>query len=129
MYESIFRNLPGNPAWVGSFYERLAEDAVWDIDEFWRLHLALIHAAKHASDSQEKMDRDLAWAVAKIQSRVLCLVACHYDPQDVFVIANLTSEELHQFMERFCSAILGVFSGEVLAESAYDLRSPLMGDT
>jgi hypothetical protein len=129
VYESIFRNLPGNPAWVGSFYERLAEDAVWDKEEFWKLHLALIDAATQASGSVGKIDRELAWAVAKIQSRVLCLVASHYDPHDIFIIANLTSDELHQFIERFCNAILGVFSGEILAESSCDLRSPLIGDT
>lgn len=127
MYEPIFRNLPGNSAWVGSFYERLVEDAVWDRDEFWKLHFALINVAK-ASGSGEAINRELAWAVAKIQSRVLGSVAAHYNPNDIFTITNLTPDELHEFIERFDHAVLGLFSGEVLDESSYDLNNPLIGN-
>jgi len=126
VYECIFENLPGNPRWVGSFYERLVEDAIWDRDEFWKLHLALTNAAS-ASDSLETMNRELAWAVAKIQSRVLGVIAAHYNPNDIFGISNLAPDELTNFVERFDHAILGVFSGEVLAESSYDLTNPLIG--
>jgi hypothetical protein len=127
VYEPIFQNLPGNPAWEGSFYERLVEDAFWDKNEFWKLHLALVKAAR-APRSQETMDRELAHAVAKIQSRVLGLVAAHYNPSDIFTISNLTPDELHGFVERFEHAIIGVFSGEVLPESSYELTNPLVSD-
>ncbi|WP_417284915.1 hypothetical protein [Comamonas sp.] len=126
MYESIFENLPGNPRWVGSFYERLVEDAVWDKAEFWKLHLALTEAGS-ASGSLKSINRELAWAVAKIQSRVLGVLAAHYNPNDIFVISNLAPDELCQFIERFDHAVLGVFSGEVPAESSYDLINPLIG--
>ena len=126
MYESIFKNLPSSPAWQGSFCEALAEDAVWDRDEFWRLHLELIKAG-HASRAWDDISRELAGAVARIQSRVLGLIAAHYDPHDVFVIENLHADELRAYTERFDHAVLGVFSGEVLSESMYDLRSPLIG--
>ena len=126
MYDCIFENLPGNPRWVGSFYERLVEDAIWDRDEFWKLHLALTTAAS-TSGPLKAINRELAWAVAKIQSRVLGVVAAHYNPKDIFVISNLAPDELHQFVERFDHAILGFFSGEVLAESSYDLTNPFIG--
>lgn len=125
MYESIFRNLPGNPAWEGSFYERLSEEGFWDNDAFWQLHLALAHAAK-ASRALDEINRELAWAVASIQSGVFGLVAAHYNPNDVFTISNLTPDQLHDFIERFEHAVLGVFSGEAYPESCYDLRNPLM---
>jgi hypothetical protein len=127
MYEAIFRNLPGNSAWPGSFYERLVEHAIWDKEQFWTLHLALLCASR-ASDSRESINRELAWAVATIQSRVLGLVAAHYNQNDTFVITNLNPDELNAYIERFDHAILGVFSAEAVAESAYDLTNPLSGD-
>lgn len=125
--EYIFKNLPGNPAWVGSFYERLAEEGVWDKDEFWKLHLALINAANKLA-SQSSIDCELASAVARIQSCVWGLIAAHYDENDVFTIGNLTATELYDFTERFDHAILGVFSGEVIPEASYDLNNPLICD-
>ncbi len=67
MHEQIFRNYLGNPGWEGSFYERLTEYGVWDVEEFWNLHLDLINTARE--EGQENIiDRELAFCVASLQS-------------------------------------------------------------
>lgn len=123
--ECIFRNIPGNPRWESSFYERLAEHGEWNAQEFWRLHLALTEAAKHATKS-ELIDRHLALCVVKICLRVSGLIAAHFDQNDVFKITNLSYDEVHQYKERFDHAVVAVFSGEVMPESSFDLTSPLI---
>lgn len=123
MVEYIYQNIPGNPHWIGSFYERLVEYGEWNVDEFWRLHLALIEAAKNSSKS-EQINRALALAVVKIHLRVSGLISAHFDNNDVFKITNLSHEEIHQFKERLDLAVSGVFSGEVLPESSFDLKRP-----
>jgi len=123
MIEYIYHNIPGNPQWRGSFYERLAEDGEWDIDEFWRLHFALIEAAKNPAAS-ENINRSLALNVVQIHLRVSGLICAHFDNNDVFKIENLSREEIYAFKERLDLAVAGVFSGEVLPESSFDLKCP-----
>lgn len=124
MDAEIFRNLPGNPNWEGSFYEQLTEYGIWNSDEFWKLHLALTEAALRPTGS-EFIDRKVALAVATLQAEISRLVSAHYDANDVFEIKNLTPTDLHAFYERFEHAVLSVYSGEVLPESSYDLVNPL----
>jgi len=125
MHECIFRNIPGHPNWEGSFFERLVEDSIWDRDEFWKLHLALVNAALSV-DSEFWISRELAWAVAKLFAGVLAAYGAHGDPNDVFEISGITPDELRDFVERFEHASLAVFSGEVIPESSYGLRNPLI---
>lgn len=120
----LFANLPGSDTWGGSFWGRLVEDGVWDEQAFWKLHAALNSLAR-ANGGSVSIDRATAQAVCKVQARVLGCVASHYDPGDVFEITNLGDERLRDFVERFEHAVLSVFSGEVLPESSYALRSPL----
>lgn len=125
MHDHIYRNLPGNPNWEGSFYEKLTEHCVWDADEFWKLHFDLTQAAK-ISNQSDQIDRELALWVCMLQTKVFRLVCAHFNQNDVFKISNLASEEIYQFIERFEMAVIGVFSGEVLSESAFDLCNPLI---
>lgn len=125
MYTQIFRNLLGNSEWIGSFYERLADHGDWCIDEFWQLHKELVDIARSGSDSPS-IERKLASAVVTLQAKISNLISAHYDANDVFTIRNLSSDELLAFRERLDHAVTGFFSGEVIAESAYELTNPLI---
>ncbi len=125
MYVQIFRNLPGNPGWEGSFYEQLVEYGDWSIVEFWRLHFDLVSAAR-SEDLAAGMSRELALAVATLFAKITNLVSAHYNVNDVFRIINLSSDERLAFTERLEHAVLGVFSGQVIAESSYELTSLLI---
>jgi hypothetical protein len=125
MVKCIYANIPGNPEWEGTFYERLVEHAEWNASAFWQLHFSLIEVAKMGVESSQ-VDKTLAWAVLKIYSRVTSLIASHFDQNDVFAISNLSYEQIHQYKERLDMAVTGVFSGEVAPESAFDLQNPLI---
>jgi hypothetical protein len=125
MHEQIFRNYPGNPGWEGSFYERLTEYGIWDVEEFWKLHLDLINTAREEG-KKNIIDRELAFCVASLQSKIFNLIAAHYNNNDIFEIQNITPDRLIAFTERFEHAFLAVFSGEVISESSYDLTNPLI---
>lgn len=124
VYDEIFRNLPGNQRWEGSFYEQLTEYGVWNEEAFWVLHLSLTKSA--GTPQSTAIDRELALALVTLQSKVLNLIAAHYDPDDIFEIQGMASERLHAFIERFQHGVLAAFSGEVIAESSYDLVNPLL---
>lgn len=124
-FENIFRNLPGNANWVGSFYEQLTEHGIWNKKEFWLLHSDLILAANKLKDS-ESVDKQLAWAIVKLQSNIDRLFIAHFDEKDVFAILGVSTGELHAFKERFDLAVVDVFSGEVLPEGAFELVNPLL---
>ena len=119
----ILRNLPGDPHWEGSFYEQLTEYAIWDENAFWRLHLALLEAAK---TPRIAFSRENVRALVSLQGKVLNLISAHYNPGDAFNIRNLSHERLQAFDERFQHAVLSVFSGEVTPETSYDLVNPLI---
>lgn len=125
MIDYIYQNTPGNDSWEGTFYERLVEYAYWDTQEFWRLHSALLDAAVLSARS-EKIDRHLAECVIRIYSRVRGLVSAHFNANDFFKIQNLNDVEIHEFCERLDLAVIGVFSGEVLPESSFDLQNPMI---
>jgi hypothetical protein len=123
MTRTIYKNLPEHPEWEGSFYEKLAEYGIWDADEFWKLHFDLVQAAKKNNDS-ESINRKFALIVVTLYSKINNLISSHYNKNDVFQISNLTPDELLAFKERLDHSIIGVFSGEVIAESLYDLTNP-----
>ncbi|MES2038115.1 MAG: Imm41 family immunity protein [Pseudomonadota bacterium] len=125
MFENIFRNLPGNANWVGSFYEQLTEHGIWNKKEFWLLLSDLILAANKLKDS-ESVDKQLAWAIVKLQSNINGLLIAHFDEKDVFAILDMSTGELYAFKERFDLAVVGIFSGEVLPEDAFELTNPLL---
>lgn len=125
MYEQIFRNLPGNPNWEGSFYEQLTEFGKWNRDEFWKLHLELLSVAQFEARS-ETLDRAVALAVVTLYSKISSLISANYNTNDVFKIVNLTNDDLGAFTERLQHAVLSVFSGKIIPESSYDLTNPLI---
>ena len=126
-FKTIYRNLPGHLEWEGSFYEILVEYGIWNEDEFWKLHHDLTMVAME--NKGEKMDRILAAAIVKICLRVVNSIAAHYNDNDVFTIENLDDMQLIDFKERFEMAVMGAFSGEVLDESHFDLKNPLLINT
>ncbi|WP_423681469.1 hypothetical protein [Undibacterium sp. WLHG33] len=125
MFENIFRNLPGNVNWEGSFYEQLTEFGRWDAKEFWMLHLDLINAADKFKNF-DSVDKELALGIVTLQSKIARLFIAHFNERDAFKIINLSEENLYAFKERFDLAVIGVFSGEVLSEDSFDLVNPLL---
>lgn len=125
MFENIFRNLPGNSKWEGSFYEQLTEFGIWDEKEFWLLHLDLIVAAGEFKNA-DSIDKKLACGIVALQSKIDRLFAAHFNERDAFKIIGIGEENLYAFKERFDLAVIGVFSGEVLSEDAFDVVNPLL---
>lgn len=123
-YLTLYRNLPGSDLWEGSFYEKLTEHGIWDEDEFWRLHLDLTHIAQNIKG--ETISRELACAIVKLYSRISSLISAQLNINDMFVISNLSQDQLFAYRERLEMAVVGVFSGEVLDESSFDLQSPFL---
>ena len=55
-----------------------------------------------------------------------CFSSNYFNKNDVVNLQGITDEKLHDFIERFDMAILGITSGEVLPESSFDLVNPLI---
>jgi len=125
MHSELLRNIPGNPNWEGSFYERLTEYGEWDSKSFWLLHLDLLNIANQQVSNQP-VERELAHVLLMLQQKVLTLITAHFAKNDVFQISNINTEQLYEFKERFEVAVLGAISGEVLPESSFDLVNPLV---
>jgi len=125
MFEHILCNLPEHANWEGSFYEQLTEYGTWNKKEFWLLHRDLVLAAHELKDA-EKVDKQLAEAIVRLQANVDRLFIAHFDQNDVFTILDLNVDEIYAFKERFETAVAGVFSGKVLAEDAFELLNPLL---
>lgn len=121
----VHRNLPGNPDWEGSFYERLAEYGEWDEAEFWLLHTELTQLARSLGAFRE-ISKEIAHKLFKIYARVLGLISAHFDPNDLYVIEGIESSRLFAFKERLDSAFSGVFLGEIPPESSFTLKNPLL---
>jgi Immunity protein 41 len=127
LYE-IERYSANHPDWEGSFSERLYEYCEWDINEFWKLHKTLIDLAIFLRD-QDFVDKRLMLEILGIQQSVQNMFSAHFSKRDVCNIKNISEEELREFMERFNIAILGVASGQVIPESSFDLKNPLILST
>lgn len=125
MHENLYRNLPGHPNWEGSFYEQLTEYGLWERDEFWKLHLDFISIAL-ALNTSSSIDRHLALCVVTLNQKINNLIAAHFNRNDVFKITNINQEEILKFTERLEHAVISVFSGDILPESAFDLTNPLI---
>lgn len=123
--ENLYRNSPSHPKWEGSFVQRLHEYCEWDKNAFWLVHKDLIELAKQFSEV-DSVPKDIAARVVALQKTVSTSFAANFNKNDGFSIENLSIETLHEFMERFDMAILGVFTGQVLPESSFDLVSPLL---
>jgi len=125
MHSELQRNIPNNPNWEGSFYERLTEYGEWDSKSFWVLHLELLKIAKQ-QQSDLTVEKNLVYMLLYLQQRVLNLISSHFTKNDVFEISNINTEQLYEYKERFEMAILGAISGEVLPETSFDLVNPLV---
>lgn len=123
-YKNLFRSLPGNDSWEGSFYERLVEYGVWDDAEFWKLHSDLIHIAQ--TIDSDTIEREIALAVMRLYIKISSLISAHFRPNDVFCIEDLSELQISAYKERLDLAVIGVFSGEILGEERFDLRNPLL---
>lgn len=123
--EHLYRNSTSHPEWEGSFVERLYEYNEWDEKAFWQIHKELIELADEYS-LVDSVPKDIAVRIVALQKNVCTSLAANFNRNDVFCIKNIDTERLHQFMERFDMAVLGVFTGQVLPESSFDLMSPLL---
>lgn len=123
-YSNLFRNLPGNSDWEGSFYENLVENGIWDEVEFWKLHFDLIDIAR---DSDEKnIDRNISAAVMRIYVKIASLISAHFRQNDIFRIHGLSDSKISEYKERLDLAAIGAFSGEILEERRFDTMNPLL---
>ncbi|QSX36873.1 Imm41 family immunity protein [Shewanella sedimentimangrovi] len=124
LYE-IERYSASHPDWEGSFSERLYEYCEWNVSEFWKLHKALVELAIALRDKNQ-IDKQLFGRILGIQKSVWSIVAAHFNELDAVKLAGVTDEQLHEFIERFDLAIVGLSTGEVLPESSFDLVNPLL---
>ena len=124
LYE-IERYSANHPDWEGSFSERLNEYCEWNAQEFWKLHKELIDLAIWLR-SYDSVDKKLIGKVLGIQKSVWSMIAAHFNKYDVVTINGVTDDELHEYIERFDMAILGVATGEVLPEESFELINPLI---
>ena len=88
-----------------SFGGRLHEEGVWSWDEYWLLEWALHQLCADAPT------RELHWRVFRIFSYCFAAFAHHLDPNDEFLIRNLSREELREAKERFQLVFEGFFEG------------------
>ncbi|WP_343583469.1 Imm41 family immunity protein [Herbaspirillum sp.] len=123
-YVDLYRNFPGSEKWEGSFYEKLAEYGIWDENEFWKLHLDLTHIGR--SSNADNINKELSASIVKIYVRVSSLIIAHFDTADIFSIQNLSHAQILAYGERLNMAIIGIFSGEVLDESSFELKNPFI---
>ena len=125
--ENLYRNCPSSPNWEGSFVERLHEYSEWNIAAFWQLHKELTEMTL-TYVSEDLVEKDIAARIVSLQKTVCTSFAAHFNKNDGFTIKNISTEELHEYMERFDMAILGVFTGQVLPESSFDRVNPLLAN-
>jgi len=125
-YNEILRNIPGNPNWDGSFYEQLAEYGRWDSNEFWKLHLEIILLTKDLAKF-DSIQKSTALHVVWLQSKIKDLLIANFNIGDGFEILDLNKIDIFSYLERLDSAIIGIFSGEVIPESEFELVNPLIG--
>ena len=125
MTSVLEQNMPGSLNWEGSFYEQLSEYGIWNADEFWKLHFELVEMANKVK-RLEKIDRELAVLLVSFSVKVFNLFVAHFNKNDVFKIQNIDADAIFNFKERFELAVEGALSGEVLPESYFNLKNPLI---
>lgn len=124
LYE-IERYSADHPDWEGSFSERLYEYCEWNAAEFCKLHKELVELAIWLRN-HNLIDKQLVGKILGIQKSVLTIVAAHFNKNDVVTLNGVTDEKLHEFIERFNQAIMGISSGKVPPEADFDLVNPLI---
>ncbi len=117
----------GSAEWEETFYGYLSEHGDWDIEKFWVFHMALIEIGKEVQEGTV-VGRNLVYALLYIQQGVLTHIASHFNSQVDWKFETVDDEQLFEFAERFELAILGAISGEVPAESSFDLVNPLLSN-
>ena len=100
MYEELFRNLPSDKNWEGSFYETLTEHGIWDEIEFSKLEFCLC-AINAQMESSKILDARIVRALLELQQRISRCIQSHYDRKDIFKISNVSEEQLYDLVERF----------------------------
>ena len=124
LYE-IERYSASHPDWKGSFSERLYEYSEWNASEFWKLHKTLVELAIALRDKNQ-IDKQLFGRILGIQKSIWSIVAAHFNECDAIKLVGVSDEQLHEFVERFDLAIIGLSNGKVLPESSFDLVNPLL---
>lgn len=117
----IAENTSGNAHWrSGCFVDALHETRHWDVSEYWRLEWSLYAiCADHAPDSPTT-------DIFRIFSYVMQSFACHFDPNDGFVITNLSADELNSFRERFQLVFEGYFCSSMPPPTIFESVNPLL---
>ena len=109
--DDLLATLARNVPWSGrqdenSFLGRLAEEGVWDDAEHGRLEdtiVALIRPGETGEPASE---------VFEVYARFCLLVRAHYDPHDIFRIADVDEIDLRDRIDRFEYVVRCFFHGE-----------------
>lgn len=108
-----------------SFYGKLSDYGIWDADEFWNLHKELILLSYRLKVNQA-IESDVLAKVISIYVNISNLIISSVNCNDGFFISNIDISELIAFKERLDLAVVGIFSGDVISESSFDLVNPLL---
>jgi len=109
MHPELNKNIPGNPDWIGSFYETLTEYGEWDSEKYQ----ILLNALKELSENnkeQKTIDRELTKTLLILQAKVLNLISSHFDENDIYKISNLNTDEILDKKEEFELTVLSIVS-------------------
>jgi hypothetical protein len=100
---------------VGSFIERLDEDAVYDGARYAELEAAIV-LAMQSSPTFETIG-----TIVRIVGYAMTLACAHFAPHDVFVVENLNEEQVNDFVQRLLRLLLAVSDGAVPDMSGWPL--------
>lgn len=95
-----------------SFVGRLHEDAIWDDEEYFKLENYLYEECEKYS-GQDDLPRHVFWPAMRIYSYLSSSIGCHFDPNDVFELEGLSSEQIYNRRERLELVFEGFFKGEM----------------
>ena len=109
----INRNFPwcdeySDDSFIGIIHEKY----IWSDSEFFKLENAILEQAA-LTRSSNNLQRELSWRIMRIFSYLMCLFACHYNPNDGFEIENISSEQLVARRNRVELIFESFFSGEI----------------
>ena len=109
MHTELTRNVPGNPDWIGSFYETLSEHGVWSENEY-RILIRELKSLADKNKDEKLIEKTLPKLLLILQAKVLNLISSHFDRNDVYEISNLNMDEVLDKKEEFVLAVQSVVS-------------------
>lgn len=112
MTNHIFRNFAWHEDFSEeSFVSQLHETCVWDDKEYFLLEDFLYETC--TTFDVENIPRSTFWPAMRIYSYLMLMLGCHLDPDDGFVIKNITREQFSERRERLQLVFEGFFKGEM----------------